>query len=387
MIRLVMLLLLFFALLIAMIAGPSLVGEKGYVLIAMGTLTIEMSVVSLLFIVLVAVVGFLAIEWGVKRIIRLFGGSRLWLGGLSQRRLRKAYFKGITAYFEGDLSRADKWLARADDGDFSGVNLLAAGQVAAELGDDERAERLWQRAADDSDADYAAKVCIAKLGLLRNDPNKTIAIIKELDEKEQQRKSIVKLWINALAKLGHWQEIQQRLPKWRASLGDDYAEWAKQSAKGEFAEIASKSGANELMQRWHQLPRASRKDTAKQAAYVQQLLEQGMHQEAQKHLVEWQQSGPTELLLPLFKQLRLPNPAPSIKLIEHWLKQDENNVELLTILGCIAFNCGNDILADKVLQKAVKLEASQERLRLLAQISERKQDNVKALALYKQSVE
>ena len=387
MIRLLMLLLLFFALLVAMIAGPSLIGEKGYVLIAMGNVTIELSVVSLLFIVILAVIGFLVLEWGVKRVIRLLGGSRVWFGGLSERRTRVAYFKGITAYFEGDLERSNKWLNKAKDGDFNGVNLLAAGQVAAELGDDERAEILWMQAAEDTEADYAAKVCIAKLGLVRGDPQKTLDVINALTEKEQQRKSIVKLWINALANIGRWREIQQRLPKWRATLGDDYTDWAKKSAKGEFAEIASTSGANELMQRWHQLPRASRKDSAKQAAYIQQLLEQGMHQEAQKHLVEWQSSGPVGTLLPLFKQLRLPNPTLSIKLIEHWLKQDDNNIELLTILGHISYNCGNDILAEKALQKAIKIEPSQECLRLLAQISERQQDNVKALALYKQSVE
>ena len=60
---------------------------------------------------------------------------------------------------------------------------------------------------------------------------------------------------------------------------------------------------------------------------------------------------------------------------------------VLTILGHISYNCGNDILAEKALQKAIKIEPTQECLRLLAQISERQQDNVKALALYKQSVE
>ena len=87
------------------------------------------------------------------------------------------------------------------------------------------------------------------------------------------------------------------------------------------------------------------------------------------------------------QQLRLTNPAPAVKLLEHWLKKDDNNVEYLTVLGAIAMNCGNDILAEKVLQKAIKLEPTQERLRMLAQISERQQDNVRALALYKQSVE
>ncbi|MBT0586794.1 heme biosynthesis HemY N-terminal domain-containing protein [Alteromonas oceanisediminis] len=385
--RLVMVILLLIAIVVAMIVGPSLVGEKGYVLIAMGNTTIETSVIAALFMVLAAIVVFLVLEWLVKRLYRVLGGSKTWLGSLSSRRVNRAYFKGITAYFEGDLVRADKWLSRTHDGDFDGVNLLAAGQVAAEQGQTERAHKLWQRAADDSRADYAAKVCIVKQFVKDEQPHQALDVIESLSEKEQQRRSIVNLWILALAQAGRWQDIQQKLPKWRGPLGEDYHLWARQAAQGEFAEIASKSGANQLMQHWHQLPRSVRRDPAKQAAYVQQLLDQGMHQDAQKHLVEWQSSGQVPQLLPLFKQLRLPNPSPSVKLIEHWLKSDENNVELLTTLGHIACNCGNDILAEKALQKAVKLEPSQERLRLLANISERKQDNVKALALYKQSVE
>ena len=213
------------------------------------------------------------------------------------------------------------------------------------------------------------------------------SIIENLDDKEKLRKSSVVLWISCLAELGRWQEIQNRLTGWKKILGDEYAEWATKAAHGEFAEIASKSGANALVQHWHQLPRADRKDQAKRAAFVQQLLDQGMHHDAQKHLVEWQTTGPVDRLLPLFKQLRVADPSPSTKLLEHWLKKDEDNVEFLTTLGIIAMNSGNDILAEKALQKAAKLKATPENLRLLAQISERKQDNVKALALFKQSVE
>jgi HemY protein len=382
-----MLLALFLLLMIAMVAGPSLVGEKGYVLVSMGQYTIETSVVVLGFMLLASVVVFLGLEWLIKRLIRMLAGSKLWLGSFSQRRLNKAYFKGITAFFEGDLKRADRWLRKAEAGDFDGVNWLAAGQVAAELGENSRAQKLWQRAADESDSDYAAHVCIAKFHLNEHSPQLALTIIENLDDKEKLRKSSVVLWISCLAELGRWQEIQNRLPGWKKILDDEYAEWATKAAHGEFAEIASKSGANALVQHWHQLPRADRKDQAKRAAFVQQLLDQGMHHDAQKHLVEWQTTGPVDRLLPLFKQLRVADPSPSTKLLEHWLKKDEDNVEFLTTLGIIAMNSGNDILAEKALQKAAKLKATPENLRLLAQISERKQDNVKALALFKQSVE
>ncbi|MDM7859210.1 heme biosynthesis HemY N-terminal domain-containing protein [Alteromonas sp. ASW11-36] len=385
--RLVLILGVFLLMVVAMIVGSQLVEHKGYVLIRLGDMSFETSFLTLLILIFGSVVLFLIGLSVSKRLLRITLGSKYWLGSFSQRRLSKAYFKGMTAYFEGDLNRADRWLQRTRSGDFDGVNLLAAGQVAADLGDRDRAEKYWLEAADESNADYAAKVCIAKSHLANNEAGKALEIIEALSEEEQKRISIVNLWITILAHLGRWQEIQQRLPQWRKPLGDAYSSWAKQASKGEFAEIASRSGANELIQHWHQLPRASRKDRAKQAAYVQQLLDQGMHNEAQKHLVEWQGAGPVEELLPLMKELRLPNPAPAVKLLEHWLKQDENNVEYLTVLGAIAMNCGNDILAEKVLQKAIKLEPTQERLRMLAQISERQQDNVRALALYKQSVE
>lgn len=384
---LIWLIALFIALLAAMILGPSVAGDVGYVLFALGPYTAETSVVGLCFIIVIAYVGYLIARWVIRWLIGMLSGSHSWFGGWSQRRLNKAYFKGITAYFEGDLHRAEKWLSRTQAGDFDGVNLLALGQVAAELEQSEKALSIWQKAVDDTDATYAAKVCIAKHHLQNDQAEQALTILEGLEEKEQNRISIVNLWIQSLAQLGRWQDIQHRLPGWKKILGAEYEPWATRAAKGEFAEIASKSGANQLIQHWHQLPRGSRRDVAKQAAYVQQLLDQGMHNDAQKHLVEWQSSGPVEALLPLMKQLQLANPAPSTKLLEHWLKQDESNVEYLTILGAIALNCGNDILAEKALQKAIKLEPNQERLRLLAQISERKQDNVKALALYKQSVE
>lgn len=384
---LVWLIALFIALLVAMVLGPSVAGDVGYVLFALGPYTIETSVVGFCFLVLATYVAYLILRWVASRLLGILSGSHHWFGGWSQRRLNKAYFKGITAYFEGDLKRAEKWLSRTEAGDFDGVNLLASGQVAAELGQSEKALSIWQKAVDTTDATYAAKVCIAKHHLHNENAEQALTILEGLEEKEQNRVSIVNLWIQSLAQLGHWQDIQQRLPGWKKVLGEQYEPWATRAAKGEFAEIASKSGANQLIQHWHQLPRGSRKDVAKQAAYVQQLLDQGMHNDAQKHLVEWQSTGPVEALLPLMKQLQLANPSPSIKLLEHWLKQDENNVVYLTTLGAIALNCGNDILAEKALQKAIKLEPNQERLRLLAQISERKQDNVKALALYKQSVE
>jgi HemY protein len=93
------------------------------------------------------------------------------------------------------------------------------------------------------------------------------------------------------------------------------------------------------------------------------------------------------LLLPLFKQIKLPNPAGAIKKIEGWLKKDDINVELLSVLGHIANNANDKVLAEKALGKAIKLGNRKEDLILMASIKESLGDQKQALQLYKQSME
>jgi HemY protein len=111
-----------------------------------------------------------------------------------------------------------------------------------------------------------------------------------------------------------------------------------------------------------------------------------MNTDAELALVEYQNSAPHPLLIPLFKLIKLPNPAASIKKLEAWLKQDSLNVELLSALGHIAFNANDKQLAEKALAKAIKLGNRREDLVLMASIKESQDDQKQALQLYKQSM-
>ena len=210
-------------------------------------------------------------------------------------------------------------------------------------------------------------------------------MLDELDEKERENKQVVQLKAQILAKLGKWQVLQENLSGWRKALPKaDYTAWSQRIAKGKFAEIASKQGAVELKSYWETLPRKLRHDDAYRAAYIQQLLDQGMHADAQNLLVEWQKRGPNSALFPLFTQLNIPDASPSLRLLESWIKQDEENVSLYSTLGQVAFNSGDDVLAEKALLKATKMKSRKEDLLLLSAISERQQDTATALQLYKE---
>jgi HemY protein len=109
-----------------------------------------------------------------------------------------------------------------------------------------------------------------------------------------------------------------------------------------------------------------------------------MHADAQQLLVDWQKRGLNSALFPLFTQLNIPDSSPSLRLLESWIKQDEDNVALYSTLGQVAFNSGDDVLAEKALLKATKMKARKEDLLLLSAISERNQDTATALQLYKE---
>lgn len=384
--RLIVAIVLIIALLAALLVAPQVVGDKGYVLISMGSMLIEMTVVSLVISLLLAA---LVLWVAIRLISRLKGwltGSRQWFGSLSRRKRQRNFYRAIQAYAQGDLAMANKAFSHTLDGDFDGVNLLLAAQVAHDLGEQKRAGELLEHASDYPHCVRAARIQQARVLLANHQPEAALATLERLEDKDANHKQVVQLKADCMARAGQWQQIQTQLPQWRKTLKADAIPLAQRAAKGKFAEIASKQGANALKQYWQELPRNKRNDKAFQAAYVEQLLEQGMHHDAQDCLVQWQSNGPDTTLMPFFKDLRMPNPAASIKLLESWIKQDSNNRQYYSLLGHVAFNAGDLSLAERALLKAIKLKEDRQDLLMLAQISERQNDDGKALAFYKQGM-
>ena len=371
----------------ALVIAPMLIGEKGYVLIAIGDTAIEMTVISLVISIVVALVGWWILKKLFLWVMSLFKGSHRWFGSLGERRRRKAFYRGLQALVEGELSEAKKAFKQTTEGDFDGVNYLAAAQVARALDEKERVRYLLEQAEDYPRSRIAALIVQSRLDMEEGNYQNALDRLNSVEEKDAEHRQIVKLKAECLARQGHWQELQNNLGNWKKLLDrDDFVRWSQRIAKGKFAEIASKQGANALKQHWETLPRKLRHDTAYQAAYIQQLIDQGMHSDAQQCLLEWQKREVEPLFIPLMKQLNLANPAPLIKALEGWIKRDDKNAALYSTLGHVAFHAGDDVLAEKALLKSVKLSEDKTDLMLLSELSERRQDNAQALMFYKQGM-
>jgi HemY protein len=373
-------------LLIGVVVAAMFFDDSGYVMVEFNGWVVEMNAWSLSLSLIAIFVGLMLINLLVKTSLAAASGSKSWLGNWGNRKKQKAFTSGLIALAETNYLIARENFNKIENDDFDGINLLAAAEAEKQLGQPEQAKSYWRLAATYEKSTLAATLCLIRDALQHHLPDEAMTLIQGLNQKQQAQKPVLKLWAQALGQAGKWQELKDNLKGWKKALGNDYELFMHQASKGHFAEIASKEGAGQLKENWQSLPRSTRKDPAQQSAYIQQLIEQGMNTDAELALVEYQNSAPHPLLIPLFKLIKLPNPAASIKKLEAWLKQDSLNVELLSALGHIAFNANDKQLAEKALAKAIKLGNRREDLVLMASIKESQDDQKQALQLYKQSM-
>lgn len=373
-------------LLISLVIAAMIFDDSGYVFVEFNGSVIEMNVWSLSLSLIFIFVGLMLINLIIKSLLAAASGSKNWLGNWGSRKKQKAFTGGLLALAETNYLVAREHFSKIENEDFDGINLLAAAEAEMQLGQPEQAKKYWHLASTVEKSALAANLCLIRDALQNQQPDAAITLINALNSKQQTQAPILKLWAQALGQTGKWQELKDNLKGWKKALGNDYEPLMQLASKGNFAEIASKEGASQLKQSWQALPRSTRKEPAQQAAYIQQLIDQGMHSDAQNALVEYQKSAPQPLLVPLFKQIKLPNPSTAIKKLEGWLKHDDLNVDLLSALGHIAYNAKDTQLAEKALSKAIKLGSHQDDLMLMASIKESQDDQVQALQLYKQSM-
>lgn len=379
MIKLIILLvILFFGLLF----GHTLMGIDGRVVIALPSTVIEMSLISCAIIIFFAVIIFWLLEWAVKKIYRSIAGSKNWLGSFSRRQQRKAFYQSINAMLLNEPNTALANIRKTLGGDFYGTNALIAAELEMQAGNYDQAQAYLITATDNPEAEAIAILKQAEITLIQGDPQEAMNLLSAIEGKARQTKSFVVLKLKILAALQDWPQIKTLATNHKKLLGDDYITWVGECMHSEFAAIASKHGANALKQHWQSLSRQAKKDEANQVAYIQLLIDQGLHADVEPELVKFASKNAHSAYWPLFKQLQLANPAASMRFIESEIKAQPTNPTLFSVLGHLAFNSGDMPLCIKAMRKALELKHSKEDMKLLALALERSNDVAAANALY-----
>ena len=385
MIRLFLLLVVIGA---AMVCGPLLAGNKGYVLIAIGDYTIEMTVISAGILALVLY----GLLWGLERLLlRLFhvrGATRHWIAERRRRKARERTLAGTLALAEGQFKQAETLMRKsAPDSEQALLNYLSAAEAAEAQGQSERRDAYLQQAAEQHPrATLAVSLIRARLLLRQQQYAEAETLLQSLDQAHPQHPVIQQLLKECYLALGHWSPLLALLPqlsKRKQLDADELQRLQQQIYPPLFAERAANAGSEGVMALWQELPRALRQDATTQAAAASALIGLDAEPQAQEILLDGLRRQLAAPLLTVVPQLQRPAP----KLLAQLRKAEQTgtpSAELLQAIGILLMRQREMEQAQAYLERAVALQPQATAYRALAELMEQQRLFEKANNYYRQ---
>lgn len=389
--------LLLFIVLIALLGGVAawqMLETSGYVLIAVGNYTIEMSLWALLFLLLV--VWFLLRAGSYFFRLLVEPGRNLIRQGISarQRRFRARTAKGLLQFIEGRWDLARRNLKRAARySDMPLINYLAAANAAHELGDRLDANRLLLKAEEAGPGgELAVGLVQARMHLHSEQYEEALAILQRLYAREPDHALVLRLLQQAYLGLSDWSSLEKLLPdlkRYRVfddrTLGrievDIYA--ALLAGISPQAELA---GSASLVKLWQEMPRHVRSNPFILDTYINGLFQLGDHVRVEELLRKTLKSRWDEKLVRLFGMVDSGDAHRQLLIAERWLRERPNDAVLMLTLGRLCLRNQLWGKARDYLESSLSLKANSETYAELAGLMSRLGEHEKSARYYQQGL-
>ncbi|MFM2480725.1 heme biosynthesis HemY N-terminal domain-containing protein [Celerinatantimonas sp. YJH-8] len=386
MIRLFLLLLVIAA---GMIAGPLLEGRQGYVLIAFGHYTIEMSVVSGVSAVIVL---YILAQLVTSLIKRLWLGapqlSRWWKGRRNQN-AREQTQQGLLSLYQGDYLDAQQRLTKAAKGsDTPSLNYLSAAKAAAYQGQYKQSDQLLDKAdrkSPDSKTRYAIKLTRARLKLEAGDMAAVKELIATLPNDQQHRPAVQQLNFEIARHENDW---ARQLELLNALLKHQPSRWQTEQARvyrGQFNTLVKQDEAA-FERYWKGLPKKLKQQSWLLQSAADALLQANM----QEQLLYWLKkalSNPDDIIFELIGKLPQTHSHKLLPQLEQLYRQQTRPTLLLPTLAAICLHAGKLDDAEKYLKENMEHHPTEQTYRLFGDLFAARRDSAQAMHWYRQALQ
>jgi len=339
-----------FLLIVALV--PFVIGEKGYILIAMGDITIESTVVTatillaLLFVVLIMLLkltrGSLHLGFGAWNKIAFAGRRR------GQRNLHQ----GIAAFLLGDFQQAEHLLVKsAEPSRQPFLAYLTAAKAAHLQSKSANTDHYLQLADSQSlslkDASLESILVQLNVLLARQEFNKARTIIDEHHKHIGHDARLLGLEIDLCIEESRYEAAIDRLKQASKNkeLSSRLPAWYQRIYQGYFAQLDDES----LQQSWQKLAKKTKQVPEVLLAYCNELAKRNIVEPIQKLLLPVIKKGADIQLINALKYLPLTSIEPFIQAVEKQLHKDASNTLWLSTLGHLAYTGKQYQLAEKAL--------------------------------------
>ena len=338
----------FFLALIALV--PFLIGEKGYILIAMGEITIESTVVTALILLTLVFIALMLLLKVTKGSINISAGAWHKIAFAGRRRGQRNLNQGIAAFLLDDFSQAEHLLVKSAEPSKQAFLAYLTAAKAAHLQDKPANSDHYLQLVDSQnlsvkEASLESVLLHLSLLLARDELPKARTIIDEHHKFIGHDPRLLALEIDLCIKENRFESAIERLTAAakQKTLAEKIPQWQKQAYQGYFNKLDNDA----LQQYWQKLAKKTKQAPQVMIAYCYQLAARNLTSTIEALLLPKVKKGRDTVIIEALKQLPLQSTAPFIQAIEKHLQKEPNNTLLLSALGYLAYLDNQLTLAEK----------------------------------------
>ncbi|MGB0459166.1 MAG: heme biosynthesis HemY N-terminal domain-containing protein [Porticoccaceae bacterium] len=365
--------------------------DQGYILISLGTLSIEMSF-WLGAIIFVAASGlFIWLLLFFKWLLGAGGVRQWWLARRSIKQTGKTA-KGLMDFLSGDWSMAERVLAQSiKDPALTRVSLLFAAKAAANNGQIQQAKQLLKQFVSQfpSDKEYA-ELLLAEMLIQATEIDRAQEILEAI---KVENKMSLRLLADLYCLQSNWSALSALIPKIkRQSVFDKHALEALQVTCYRGCLNISDHSMTTVVRRqkieavWSDIPRAFRHFPEIIAAYVDALASADAPEKALNILAKALKNQWHQCLLEAYGRLEIKDGSKQLALGEKWLVKYPQDPLLLLALGLICRRMGFLGKAKDYMKSTIELAPSAQAYNELAAVLELLGDSKSSSEVYKKGL-
>jgi HemY protein len=362
--KLILWILIFFA---AVAISPLLINEKGYILIAMGDLTIESTVVTVGILLTLL---FVALAFSLK-LVR--GSLRLGFSGwnkiafANRRRALKDFNRGIAAFILENHQQAEHLLAKAAEPSMFArtAYLMAAAASSKQSLRSNTNHYLSLLAQEDHTVKTSGLESILvtiKLLMLQEDFTQARTIIDEHHKHIGHDARLLSLEIELSLHEQRFNYVIEQLVsarKQKTITDEKIAQWEAIAFYGAFSDTIRQESNDSLAQMWQKIARKLKQRESILLAYCQVLAEHKITEPLNKILLPVIKKGVDDAFLQKIRQLPISATDELMSAVQKHLHHDPHSGKWLSCLANLAAKAQQLPMAEKAFNSLVNLEGKQ----------------------------
>ena len=359
--KLLLLVLLFLS---AIAISPVLIGEKGYILIAMGDLTVESTVVTAIIMLSLAFIALLMV-------LKFFRGGlnfsfAAWnkIAFANRRKALRDLNKGIAAYVLGDYKQAEHLLAKsAEASSLEHIAYLVAADAAQKQALKPNTEHYLALLEQKTNTLKVAglEAILIKIKLLIGQQNYAQArqVIDEHHKHIGHDARLLSLEIELSLIEQRFDYVIKQLnaaKKQKSIDGQTITRWQQQAFYGAFNSLVKQQDNTALMEFWQQLTKKDKHNEVIVLAYCRVLAENQINQPLAKILLPILKKGADTRLLASVRTLPITQADSLMAAAQKHLHSEPHNALWLSLVAHFATASQQWSLAEKAFNSLVNLE-------------------------------